>query len=52
LVKNVLSRFGAASIISFSLPLFYDNFEEGKGISNSELSETHQAALSKFLAEI
>ncbi len=51
-VKNVLSRFGAASIISFSLPLFYDNFEEGKGISNSELSETHQAALSKFLAEI
>ncbi len=51
-VKNMLSRFGAASIIGFSLASFYQNFEEGKGITDSELSKAHQQALSDFLAEI
>lgn len=51
-VKNILSRFGAASIIGFSLPSFYDNFEEGKGITDPELSKAHQQAVSEFLAEI
>jgi len=51
-VKNMLSRFGAASIVSFSLPSFFQNLEEGKGITDSELSNMHQQALSKFLGEI
>lgn len=51
-VKNILSRFGASTIIGFSLPSFYQNFEEGKGITDSELSTAHQQALSQFLAEI
>lgn len=51
-VKNILTRFGAASIVGFSLPSFYENFEEGKGISDSELSKAHQEVLTQFLAEI
>lgn len=51
-VKNMLSRFGATVITGFSLPSFYDNFEEGKGIKEVELSKAHKKALSEFLAEI
>jgi len=51
-VKNILTRFGATSIISFSLPSFFENFEDGKGITDSELSKTHQETVSQFLAEI
>lgn len=51
-IKNVLPRFGATSVISFSLPSFYQNFEEGKGIIEPELSIAHQKAVADFLAEI
>lgn len=51
-VKNLLPRFGASSITGFSLPSFHQNFEEGKGITDVELSKAHQQAVSEFLAEI
>ncbi len=51
-IKNILPRFGAESVISFSLPSFYKNFDEEKGITEPELSKAHQKALSEFLAEI
>ena len=51
-VKNLLPRFGATSVISFSLPSFNQNFEEGKGIIEPELSKAHQKAVADFLAEI
>ena len=51
-VKTMLTRFGANSIVDFSLPSFYQNFEEGKGITNSELATAHQKAVADFLAEI
>lgn len=51
-IKNLLPRFGASTITSFSLPTFSKNFEEGKGITDSGLAEAHEKALSDFLAEI
>lgn len=51
-IKNVLPRFGATSVIGFSLPSFQQNFEEEKGITDPELSKAHQKALADFLAEI
>ncbi len=51
-IKNLLPRFGAAAITSFSLPSFYDNFDEEKGITDTVLAEAHKKALTDFLAEI
>jgi chromate reductase len=51
-IKNLLPRLGAVSVTSFSLPSFYQNFEDGKGIIEPELSKTHQKILTDFLAEI
>ncbi len=51
-VKTMLTRFGANLIVDFSLPSFYQNFEEGKGITNEEFAKTHQKAVADFLAEI
>lgn len=52
IVKNILSRFGAEIIATFSLPSFYDNFDAEKGISDPGLSKAYQEALDSFLAEI
>ena len=52
IVEKSLPRFGAASVISFSLPSFNQNFKEGKGITDPELSKAHQKVLADFLAEI
>lgn len=51
-VKNMFTRFGATIIEGFSLPSFYQNFDDGKGIIDPELAKMHQEALAKFLAEI
>ncbi|TMM57094.1 NAD(P)H-dependent oxidoreductase [Maribacter algarum] len=52
IANNILPRFGAAVVIGFSLPSFYDNFEDGKGIIDTELSKVHEQAIADFLAEI
>ncbi len=48
-VKNILPRFGAQLISEFSLPLFYENFDEKQGILNEDLSKAHQLSLDEFL---
>jgi len=50
--KSILTRFGAASIIPFSLPSFHENFDKNKGIMDAELSKTHQQAVAQFIAEL
>ena len=50
--KNLLTRFGAEIIATFSLPSFYDNIDAEKGITDTLLSEEHLSALSLFLEEI
>lgn len=51
-VSKMLPRFGAEIIETFSLPTFSENFDDKKGISNSELLEKHQAALQTFLTSL
>ncbi|MCJ7467690.1 MAG: NAD(P)H-dependent oxidoreductase [Maribacter sp.] len=48
-VKNILPRFGAQIVSAYSLPLFYDNFDETHGITNAELAQAHKKALDEFL---
>ena len=50
--KNLLTRFGAEIIATFSLPSFHDNIDAEKGITDTLLSEEHLSALSLFLEEI
>jgi len=52
IVENLLPRFGAKISATFSLPSFYDNFENSDGIVDEELADKHRAALKKFLAEL
>lgn len=52
LVNQLLPRFGATAITTFSLPSFYENFEDSKGITDVDLAKKHQEALTNFSAEI
>lgn len=49
--QSMLPRFGAEIASTFSLPSFHENFSEGS-ISNAELQEEHQKALSIFLERL
>ncbi|MGB5273571.1 MAG: NAD(P)H-dependent oxidoreductase [Flavobacteriaceae bacterium] len=51
-VKNMLTRFGAEIVITFSLPSFGDNFEESKGILDTGLALEHEKALKLFLENL
>ncbi len=51
-IKNLLPRFGAETIIGFSLPSFQQNFDATKGITEPELSKAHKKAIADFLAQI
>lgn len=51
-VKNILPRFGAEIVATFSLPLFKVNFEINKGITDTHLAEAHRSALNDFLAKL
>ena len=46
--QNMLPRFGAEITSTFSLPSFYDNFQDDM-IQNKELKEQHRSALDSFL---
>jgi NAD(P)H-dependent FMN reductase len=48
--SKTLPRFGADSLVSFSLPSFSDNFDADKGILDSDLSKNHEIAIKSFLA--
>jgi len=47
-VGEILPRFGAESVLTFSLPSFYDNFDPKKGILNQELSAEHAKVVAAF----
>ncbi|RYC52812.1 NADPH-dependent FMN reductase [Flagellimonas olearia] len=47
-IENMLPRFGAEIVSTFSLPSFHENFKDGNIIEN-ELKEKHQKALDTFL---
>ncbi|MFC4220108.1 NADPH-dependent FMN reductase [Flagellimonas marina] len=47
-IKSLLPRFGGEVVATFSLPLFYENFEN-ESISNEELKKEHAVALAAFL---
>jgi NAD(P)H-dependent FMN reductase len=47
-IENMLPRFGAEIVSTFSLPSFHENFKDG-GITDSDLKEKHQKALHTFL---
>ena len=50
--KNVLPRFGAEIISSFSFPDFRANFDDKNGIANAELRTQHANALEEFLSKL
>ena len=50
--QNLLSRFGAETIFTFSLPSFNENFDVEKGIADSPLSQEHQRVLKEFLKDL
>lgn len=49
IVKDLLPRFGADIIATFSLPSFKQNFDSGKGITDTDLAQMHKAAIEQFL---
>ncbi|MCG8493552.1 MAG: NAD(P)H-dependent oxidoreductase [Sneathiellales bacterium] len=50
-VENMLPRFGAEIVATFSLPSFHENFD-GKTIVDQELGEKHGTALATFLESL
>lgn len=50
--KNLLPRFGAEVITTFSLPSYHDNFKPGEGIVEKELKVAHSKALKKFMTAL
>lgn len=48
-VNNILPRFGAEVLATFSLPGFHDNFNLEEGVLDSELKAKHKEALQDFL---
>ena len=50
--EGILPRFGGDIAATFSFPSFHKNFEEAKGITDEELSATHQKALDEFLSQL
>lgn len=49
LVEQLLLRFGALSVKTFSLPEFSSNFEAEKGILDTRLTQEHKQALDSLL---
>ncbi len=52
IVKNMLPRFGAEIVATFSLPSFGENFQIEKGIVDEQLNTAHQQALQSFLESL
>ena len=51
-VLSSLPRVGGTVVATFSLPSFYANFNEEKGILNTELSQVYKKALKSFISEL
>lgn len=48
-IEQMLPRFGAEVLATFSLPSYYDNFSPDEGIKDAELKNAHAQALGDFL---
>ncbi|MGI9552526.1 MAG: NADPH-dependent FMN reductase [Aurantibacter sp.] len=51
-IEQLFPRFGAEIIATFSMPSFNHNFDVKTGITDKDLSLTHEKALKKFLNAI
>ena len=51
-VENMLPRFGAEIIATFSLPSFNQNFDKEKGIKDAELRDKHKEAITALKSAI
>ena len=52
IIKDLLPRFGAEIVATFSLPSFKQNFDPDQGIIEPELASAHTQALEQFIARI
>ena len=52
IIENLLPRFGAEVVTTFSLPSFHSNFDLSEGITNPELAAKHKAAIEEFISKI
>jgi chromate reductase len=52
IIENLLPRFGAEIVSTFSLPSFNENFDENNGIADVELAKKHKKLLNIFLAKL
>ncbi|APQ18655.1 NADPH-dependent FMN reductase [Maribacter hydrothermalis] len=50
--ENMLTRFKGEVVETFSLPKYSENFDEQKGIINTELAKIHSEKVSAFLKAI
>jgi len=50
--NNMLTRFGAEVVTTFSLPSFHTNFDAAMGITDLELAKAYQEAISQFSAKL
>lgn len=50
--EQLLPRFGAEIVATFSLPSFNDNFKPKEGIKNDDLAAEHKEGLNKFFNAI
>ena len=51
-IEKLLPRFGGEIVATFALPSFSENFDEEKGITNSDLAKKHLDALKAFKAKL
>lgn len=51
-VEQMLPRFGANIVATFSLPSYYETFDPDSGITRPELRRQHQSALNAFLSAL
>ncbi|MFC4096622.1 NADPH-dependent FMN reductase [Euzebyella saccharophila] len=51
-IQNLLPRFGAEVVSTFTLPLFKENLGDGKKILDSDLAQKHKEALESFLGKL
>ncbi len=51
-VEQLLPRFGAEVVSTFSLASFHQNFNSKTGIKDADLAAKHQDALNKFLSKL
>ena len=50
--QNILPRFGAEIVATFSLPSFHSNFDVKEGITDKDLRLAHKIALQEFLSKM